>query len=118
MMRARTVDPHVPRLDARGKAMRAIEIVRPDRRRQAVVERVDAANDVVLVRPAKNADHGPEDFLARDPHVVAHVGEHRRLDEIPVREPRIAWPVSTVNEACALLLAAADVAPRLVVLRA
>ncbi len=90
VMRARAVDPYVTRFDARRKAMRAVEVVRPDRRGEAVIERVDAREHVVLVRPAQDRHHRPEDLLARDAHVVGDVGEHGRLDEEPAGELRIA----------------------------
>src|SRR5689334_22319357 len=78
-VRARIVDPYVTRLHARGEPMRAVEVVRPDRCRQSIIERIDAPQKIVLVRPAEDAHHRAENLLAGDAHVVADVGEHRRL---------------------------------------
>src|SRR5690606_24437295 len=66
VMRARVVDPDVAGLDAGREAVRAIEVVRPDRGGEAIVERIDARDHVVLVGPAQDADHRSEDLLACD----------------------------------------------------
>src|SRR3954471_16257232 len=98
MMRRCAVDPYVTRLDARCETMRTIEVVRPDRARQADVERIDAIEHVVFVRPAQDADDRPEDLFARDAHVVGDVGENRRLDEETLRELWIRRPLAAVRE--------------------
>src|SRR5262245_41590327 len=117
VVRRRAVDPDVTRFDARGEPVRAVEVVRPDRRGEPVVERVDPREEVVLGTPAQDRYDRPEDFLARDPHVVGHVGEHRGLDEEATRELRVGRPLATVCEARAALEPELDVAHRLVELR-
>ena len=42
-----------------------------------------------LVRPFEDAEHGAEDFLARDAHRRRHAGEHGRLDIEALGELRI-----------------------------
>src|SRR3546814_3931821 len=47
---------------------------------EAEVGVVGDRDRIVDVVVADDHQHRPEDFLARDPHLVADVGEHRRLD--------------------------------------
>src|SRR5262245_52629047 len=54
VMRRGAVDPDIARLDARREPVRTVEIVRPDRRGEPVVERVDAREEVILVAPAQD----------------------------------------------------------------
>src|SRR5437773_10929165 len=58
----RAVDPYVAGLDPRGEAVRAVEVVRPDRAGQPDVERIDACKKIALLGPAQHAHHRPEVF--------------------------------------------------------
>src|SRR5262249_29433366 len=51
-----------------------------------------------------------EDLLARDAHVVAHPGEHRRLDEVAALEPRAGVALAAGQDLRAFLLADLEVA--------
>src|SRR5262245_40501151 len=51
------VDPHEPRLDGSGDAMRGDEIVGPDRAGQAVFDLVDLRQHLLLIAPFKNGEN-------------------------------------------------------------
>jgi hypothetical protein len=51
-----------------------------------------------------------EDLLAGDRHVVANIGEDRRLDPETALEPRAGWPAPAIGQRGAFSLAGVDVA--------
>ena len=42
----------------------------------------DRLNDLVDVLELQHAQHGAEDFLTGNPHIVGHAGKQRRLDKV------------------------------------
>ncbi len=59
-----------------------VEVLGVHRRGEAIGRDVAEADRVGLVRELGDGAHGAEDFLFHDLHVLAHMGEYRRLDEI------------------------------------
>ena len=53
-------------------------------------------------------EHRAEDLLAGDAHVVGHVGEQGRRDEVAVSEFVAVGAAASADQAGALLLAAGD----------
>ena len=76
------VDPDGSGLERARNLMRAANIVGPDRSGEAVGRVVALQDRVVLVLERNHRGDGSEDLLARDPHVVLHVGEDGRIDEV------------------------------------
>src|SRR5262245_66087833 len=60
------------------KARATSEIASKDCAREAVLRSVGELERLVLATGANDRGDGAEDFLARQPHVVPHVGEHMR----------------------------------------
>ena len=61
-----------------------------DRAAEAVGRVVGDAHRLVDVVERQDRQHRAEDLLAGDAHVVAHVGEDRRLQEVAARQVRRA----------------------------
>jgi hypothetical protein len=72
----RAVDPHVAGLDPRGKPVRAVEIVRPDRAGQPTSSAFTRARRSFSSVSVEHAHHRPK-ISSRDAHVVGHIGEYR-----------------------------------------
>src|SRR6185437_15022669 len=64
---------HAPRADA---------VLRPDVGGEAVGRVIGNLYRLILGLVGQDAQYGAEDLLACNGHVVAHIGENRRLDEI------------------------------------
>jgi len=60
----------------------APDVAGPNGGGQALVGVVGLEDGVVFVLEGCRLQHRPEDLLAGDGHVIAHIGEDRRLDEI------------------------------------
>src|SRR5262249_21198242 len=60
------------------KARATSEIASKDCAREAVLRSVGELERLVLATGANDRGDGADDFLARQPHVVPHVGEHMR----------------------------------------
>jgi hypothetical protein len=61
-----------------GKASASSEIARKNCTGEAVLRSVGELESVILVARANDRSNGAEDFLARQLHVVRHVGENMR----------------------------------------
>src|SRR4029453_17032087 len=95
---------HAPR---RGEA--ALGVGAPGRAREPVVRVVGDPNRLAVVAVVRDQrHHRPEDLLARDLHVVAHVGEHRGLTKQALGEPPRA--AAADHHARALLASRLEVA--------
>ena len=57
----------------------AVVVTRPHRAAQPVVGVVGDVDRIVVAVVGDDDEDGPEDLLLGDPHLVVHVGEHRRL---------------------------------------
>lgn len=97
--------PHRPRLQFRADADRRIQILRVHRGREPVCRRVAHPHCVVLGLELGNRAHGAKDLVLHDLHVLAHVAEHGRLDEVP----RVAGAGATNLDFGAFFLARVDV---------
>jgi ParB family chromosome partitioning protein len=75
------VDPRHARVDVARGAVDLAHVVRPDRRAQAVLRLVRAADRLVEVRVAEDRKHRAEDLLAHEPRVLPRLGDDRGLDE-------------------------------------
>ena len=80
---------------------------------EAVVGGVGAADHFFLVVEGQQAHHRAEDFFTHDRHVVAAVGEDRRLDESALVEGRALDTVAAGQQPGALLAAHCYVAQHL-----
>src|SRR5262245_57524318 len=76
-MLADLVDPNIAGFDRSGGAMCRGEIVGPDRTGQPVFDRIHLGQHALLLLPAENRKHRPEDLFARDPHRLRDIREHR-----------------------------------------
>src|ERR1700756_3198216 len=76
------VDPYRAGAGAPGEALHAAHVATPDAGGEAVRRAVGEPERLGLVLELDDADDGAEDFLLRDPHLVLHIREHRRADEI------------------------------------
>src|SRR6266852_2587467 len=112
----RPVHVHVARADAFRHSARALDVARGDVAREPVGRVVGDANRVLLVLVRDDGKDGAEDLLARDRHVVAHVGEHRRADEVALAQALRA-PRPAGHQLGALLDALLDQALHLIELR-
>ena len=90
--------------------MRPRDVAGPDRGGEAEGGGVGATNELFHVGKLQHREHGAEDLLAGDLHLVLHVGEHRRLDE----EAAVAHPLAAGGTGGAFRLARLDVAHDLV----
>src|SRR5690606_9439132 len=75
------VDPDDAHAQRRGEAMGALEVARPQRRRQPVLHRIGQVQGLVLVREGLQRDDGPEDLLPVAGGVRPQARDHGRLDE-------------------------------------
>src|SRR5690606_11393959 len=83
---AGAVQVHVAGAQPRRYALRVLEVARAHVARQPVRRVVRDADRLLLVAVREDREHGAEDLLARDGHVVAHVGEHGRAHVVALRE--------------------------------
>src|SRR5437899_8088867 len=100
------VDLHRPRAHGVRDAQPARRVAGPHVAVEPVVGLVGERDGLRLVAEGDRGDHRAEDLLARDRHVVARVGEERRLDVIPARQVR--RPATAAGERRPLLAAARD----------
>src|SRR5207253_10206851 len=107
-VRRAAVDLHRPGAHGARDAEPALGVAGPDVAVEPVVRVVGERDRLGLVPEADGGDHGAEDLLARDRHVVAGVGEERRLDVVAAGEVR--RPPAAAGERGTLLPAAGDVA--------
>jgi len=84
------VHPDGAGADPGDQPLHCAQVVRPDARTQAVrgVIRQDSES-VEIIEPLRD-QHGPEDFLANDPHVGADTGKHGGLDIVARCRGRLA----------------------------
>ena len=61
---------------------RPADVLRPDAGRQPVDHVVAEPQCIGFVLEADDREDGAEHLLLRDTHVVGHIGEDRRLDEL------------------------------------
>src|SRR5947207_4282595 len=100
------VDLHRPRAHGVRDAQPARRVAGPHVAVEPVVGLVGERDGLRLVAEGDRGDYRAEDLLARDRHVVARVGEERRLDVIPAGEGR--RPAAAAGERRPLLAAARD----------
>ena len=91
--------------------MGLVDVARPDGGGQAVERAVAALDHLVDVLELQDAHHRPEDLVPGDRHLVLHVGEDGRLDEVALARRRGSPPVSSFAPS---FLPALDVAQDLV----
>ncbi len=103
------VDPDHAHLQLLRHAVRPRDVAGPDRRTQGEGGVVGLADRVVLVVEGDDDDDRPEDLLLGNPHVVADVGQHRRLDEEATGQARDLGGPAAGDQAGALGDAALDV---------
>src|SRR5262245_6607104 len=73
-------------LDALRDPVRSRYVPGPDAAREAVRRIVREPQRILHVVERNDRDHRTEDLLARDRHVIAHVRENGRLDEVALRQ--------------------------------
>src|SRR5689334_13031328 len=73
------VDVEDPRLEVAHRRERLVDVLRVDRARQAVRDRVRDPDALLERRDRHDRRHGTEDLLAGDPHARVGVGEDGRL---------------------------------------
>ena len=81
----RAVHADLAGADPRRDAARALEVARRHVAGEAVGRVVGDPDRVLLVLVGQDREHRPEDLLARDRHVVAHVREHGRPHVVAAR---------------------------------
>ncbi len=81
-----SVDVNITGTNSLGNSARSLNISCGDKTGQSVGSIVRDADGVLFVFIGNNAKNGPEDFLARDRHVIAHVGEDCWFREIALGE--------------------------------
>src|SRR5262249_15977353 len=81
--------------DPRRDAARALEVARRDIARESVGGVVCDPDRVLIVLVGQDREHRPEDLLARDRHVVAHVRENGRPHVVAAREAGGAAPAAS-----------------------
>ncbi|MNO55579.1 hypothetical protein D3C76_460720 [compost metagenome] len=112
------VDEHHAGFDAARQAVGLADVLGPDVGGQAVLGVVGQLQRLGLVLERDQAHHRAEDFFLGDAHAVVHVGEHGRLDELPLGQVRrqVGRALqATGHQAGAFFDADADVAGDLVV---
>src|SRR4030095_12672707 len=85
-VRAGAVDVHVAGADLLGHLAGALGIARGDVPREAGQRVVGDLDRLRVALVGQDGEDRPEDLLARDGHVVAHIAEHRRLDVVATLE--------------------------------
>src|SRR2546423_717962 len=76
------VDPDDARLYLAGEAVCARDVARPDACGESVGDFVRLTDEVALVLEGDDGDDGAEYLLLRDAHLVAHLAEDGRLEEV------------------------------------
>src|SRR5262249_54542444 len=80
------VDPHRPGLDRMCEPVRLADIVPPHPGGEPVLRGIRPADQFVPVVKGRHSHHRPENLLAHDLERVIAVLEHRRRQEIAVRQ--------------------------------
>src|SRR5262245_17295521 len=106
------IDPHRSGLDASRDGVRLLDVLRPDARRQAVVDAVGLRHGVVDAVEADHRQHRAEDLLLGDAHRVVDALEHRGLDEPTLAVDRLSFAAR--GDTRTLAAADVDVAQHLV----
>ena len=104
------IDPDRTGTQRPGHLMRLADIGSPDARAETEGRRVGALDQLVTVLEGDRGDHGTEDFLLRDPHVVQHIGEHGRLHEIALGQCAFGQASAAGHGFGAFLLADGEIA--------
>src|SRR6516162_3047837 len=81
------VDRHPAGPDLAGHLTRLVEVGPRDKAGQAVIGVVGDVYGLIDVVIAEDAQHRPEDFLARDRHVIGDIRENGRLDVVTGVQP-------------------------------
>src|SRR5206468_4506929 len=79
------IDPDRPGAQGLRRAVRLLDVARPDTGAQSVERIVRLFEDLVEALEADHRKNRAEDLLARDLHLIRDAVENRRLDEVPVR---------------------------------
>src|SRR5208282_1480023 len=99
------VDPDRAGLELPGYVEGPLVVGAPDPGGQAVFGVVGDLDRLVGALAADHGEDRAEDLLAGDRHVVADVGEDRRLDPEAALEPRAGWLAPAVGQRGAFGLA-------------
>ena len=111
------VRPDTARLDAAAHAERLARVARPDAGAEAVHRVVRDLERLLLGLERRHREHGAEDLLLEDPHLVVAL-EDRRLEVVAARQLAVEHvPLAADQQLGALLEADLDVALDLLELR-
>src|SRR5579883_2630987 len=102
------VDPDIAGLDRTRGPECGLKIVGEDRRSETILGRVGERQRLLLVAPAEDGQHGPEDLLARDAHIWLHVGKDCRLEPIAPLEILAGWTLAAGHQPRAFAAAGFD----------
>ncbi len=90
--------------------VRLADIGGPDAGAEAEGGGVGALDQLVRILERDRRDHRAEDLFLRDAHVVLHIGKHRRLHEIALRERALGEAAAAGKCRGALLLSDVEIA--------
>jgi len=94
----RAVDVNGAALDPVGEPQAAVDVLREDGRRQAVLVVVGVAQRLLVVAEGEDRKDGRKHLLAVDAHVVRHVAQEARLDDVALALVLAGGDLGTLRE--------------------
>ena len=104
------IDPYRSRADRLGELVRLADVARPHPAAEAEVGCVGALHQFVRVLERDRGDHRSEDFLLRDAHLVADIGEDGRRHEVALAEIALGEALAADHSRRAFLLTDVEIA--------